>query len=213
MSGVSIPKQSIAERLQALASHKHRFAVWCCIATCVDLGIVERVVVFGTAGSGKSTLAQQLAKQQGLVYIPMDDLHWNPGWQSTPTPEFRAKVEAATIGPKWVTEGNYRAVRDIYLGRADTVVWLDYSFGLVFARLLRRTVQRVLTGQKICNGNRETFVGAFLSRNSLLWFAVKTHWRKKKEYPQLLAANPQLKVWRFTHPTQTHAWLQSLIDA
>ncbi|RIH90549.1 Shikimate kinase [Calidithermus terrae] len=89
---------------------------------------LQRVVVFGTTGSGKSTLARRLGERLGLPHLETDALHWNPGWVPTPEPEFRAKVGKATGGPRWVTEGNYSAIRDVLLSRADTAIWLDYPF-------------------------------------------------------------------------------------
>lgn len=80
----------------------------------------KRIVVLGTTGSGKTTLAKAIGSRLGILYFEMDALHWNLGWVSTPVPEFRQKVEAATQGVCWVMEGQYTAVCDIYLSRADT---------------------------------------------------------------------------------------------
>lgn len=170
---------------------------------------LQRIVVFGTTGSGKSTLARRLGERLGLPYFETDALHWNPGWVPTPEPVFRAKVEEATEGPRWVTEGNYSAIRDILLSRADTAIWLDYPFPLVFSRLLKRTLTRVIDQKPICNGNHETWRQTF-SRNSILLWAFKTHWRKKRQYPELWRRYPHLTVLRFASPSQTEAWLRQL---
>ncbi|MDX2004623.1 MAG: shikimate kinase [Meiothermus sp.] len=176
---------------------------------------LERVVVFGFAGSGKSTLARQLAQRLGLEYFETDALHWNPGWVGTPTPQFREKIEAATAGVRWATEGNYSQVRDIYLKRADTVIWLDYPFWFTYLRLLRRTLGRILDRQPICNGNYETFGGAFLSRKSLLLYALQSRWRMWREgtdYSSRWDTYPHLEVLRFRRAKETQAWLEGLKD-
>jgi len=171
---------------------------------------MQRIVVFGTTGSGKSTLAKQIAVKLRLPYFEMDALHWNPGWVGTPIEEFRQKVEEATGGERWVTEGQYSAVREIYLGKADTAVWLDYPFPLVFYRLLRRSMKRIIDRKPVCNGNYETWRGAFWSRDSILLWAFKSHWRKKCEYPGLWKQHPRLQVFHFQSPKQAQQWLQSL---
>lgn len=174
---------------------------------------LERVVVFGYAGSGKSTLARQLADKLGLTYFEMDQLHWNPGWQGTPTPELRAKVEAATKGSRWATEGSYGQVRDVYLSKADTVIWLDYPFWLVFLRLLKRTIGRIMFKQAVCNGNYETLQNAFFSPESLLLYVLKSrynHWKKGELLSSRWSSYSHLEVMRFRSPRQTRCWLEGL---
>ena len=174
---------------------------------------LERIVVFGFAGSGKSTLARQLALRLGLEYFETDALHWNPGWVGTPTPEFREKVEAATAGSRWTTEGNYSQVRDIYLSKADTVVWLDYPFWFSFWRLLNRTIARIVDKQPICNGNYETFQGTFLDKKSILLYALQLRWRMWREgteYSSRWQAYTHLEVLRFRSARETEAWLEGL---
>ena len=73
-----------------------------------------------------------------------------------------------------------RAVRVLKPGEAhqgpvaDTLIWLDLPFPLVMWRLLRRTLGRIRSRQDLWGtGNRESFRGAFLSRDSiLLWTTV-----------------------------------------
>jgi len=60
--------------------------------------------------------------------------------------------------------------------RADTVVWLDYPRPLVMARVIRRSLSRVVRRTELWNGNRE-------------------RWRN------LLSLDPQESViiWSWTH--------------
>ena len=79
--------------------------------------------------------------------------------------------------------GNYGQVRDLVWRAADTLIWLDLPFPLVMWRLLRRTVGRVLSRQDLWGtGNRETFRTAFLSRHSILLWAIKTHDRNRQRF-------------------------------
>ena len=78
------------------------------------------------------------------------------------------------------------------------MVWLDYSFALTFARLLRRTLARIRSGEELWHGNRERFAEQFLSRDSLLVWAIKTYPRYRATLPALLAsdARSHLRVVR-----------------
>src|SRR5262249_29948937 len=115
---------------------------------------VRRVSVIGVTGSGKTTFAASLASRLHLPHVELDALHWEPDWRMAELEVFRNRVGSAAAGDGWVIEGNYSKVRDLVWARADTVVWLDYSFPLTFVRLLRRTIARVRTGEELWNGNR-----------------------------------------------------------
>jgi energy-coupling factor transporter ATP-binding protein EcfA2 len=99
---------------------------------------LARVVVVGATGSGKSTFAQRLAVRLGAEYVEVDELFWDAHWTEAAPEVFRARVERATAGPRWVVAGNYGRVRDLLWPRADTIVWLDYAFPLVLRRLTVR---------------------------------------------------------------------------
>src|SRR4051794_37995613 len=108
---------------------------------------MRRVVVVGTSGSGKTTLAATLARRLCVPHVELDALHWGPHWTAVDPADFRARVAAAVAGPAWVCDGNYSPVRDLVWARADTLVWLDYPMGLVFRRVLFRTLRRCLCGE------------------------------------------------------------------
>ena len=144
---------------------------------------MRRVVVFGTTGSGKSTLAAQLAERKGLRVIELDKLYWGRDWQPAPLELFRHRVEREIRDGDWIVVGNYGQVRDLVWRAADTLIWLDLPFPLVMWRLVRRTIGRVVSRQELWGtGNRESFRNAFLSRQSILLWALKTHRRNRERY-------------------------------
>ena len=102
-----------------------------------------------------------------------------------PTEELRMLVDRATLGSKWVSDGNYHAVRDCVWKRADTLVWLNYSFPVVFFRALRRTLVRCVTREKLYADNQESLTDAFFTRDSILLWVLQTYWKHRKEYPIL----------------------------
>ena len=173
---------------------------------------LERVSVIGVTGSGKTTFAASLAAKLEVPHIELDALHWEPDWVMADLEVFRNRVERVVAGDRWVVDGNYSKVRDLVWGRADSVVWLDYSFALTFMRLLRRTMARVATGTELWNGNRERFVEQFLSRESLFLWAIKTYARYRATFPSLLASPEyfHLRVVRLKGPREAQLWLQTL---
>lgn len=146
---------------------------------------MRRVAVFGTTGSGKSWLAERLADRTGLRLVELDALFWGRDWQPAPVDLFRHRVERETADDSWIVVGNYGQVRDLVWRPADTLVWLDLPLPVVMGRLLRRTVKRAVTAEELWGtGNRETLGNAFLSRNSILLYALKTHRRNRERFAQ-----------------------------
>lgn len=174
---------------------------------------MERVVVIGTTGSGKSTLAAALASKLNAKFIELDALHWQPNWTEAPTEVFRQRVAQVVAADRWVVGGNYSKARDLIWPRADTIVWLDYSFPLVMSRLFRRTVKRIVTKEDLWNtGNRESWRTQFFSRDSLFLWAVKTHGKYRNSIDAVLM-QPEyahLHLIRLKSPRETDRWFKSL---
>jgi hypothetical protein len=110
-------------------------------------------------------------------------------------------------------DGNYggRGAREIVWPRADTVVWLDPALPVILARLWRRSVGRLRSGEEIWGGNRETFRNTFLSRESLFVWALKTYRSRKRIYREQLARpeHAHLDVHRFTRAADAARWLEA----
>lgn len=176
---------------------------------------MKRIAVVGTTGSGKTTLARGIARTLGVPHVELDALQWGPDWTPAETATFRADVAAALAGESWVVDGNYAAVRDLVWSRADTVVWLDYSAGTVLWRLLVRTLRRGLRQEVLWNGNRERLWFHFTSRDSILLWMLQTHWRRRREYGELLARpeHAHLEAHRLLSPAEAERWLARLARA
>ncbi|WBL36946.1 (d)CMP kinase [Tepidiforma flava] len=167
----------------------------------------RRVAVYGPSGSGKSTLARALGDRLGLPVVELDAVyHARPGWEDLSREEFRAAVEGLLErhGDGWIFEGNYAAVRDLILPRADTVAWLDLPFPVVYRRLAWRTVSRSLRGAELWNGNRETLRQTFLSRDSMLLWGLTAFRRSRRSVAESLATlrRPGTRVYRLRTPGQ-----------
>lgn len=170
-----------------------------------------RVVVVGTSGCGKTTFARQLAVLLRVPHVELDYLYWGPNWTERPTDLFRADVTEALAQPAWVCDGNYSAVRDIVWPRANTLVWLDFSFPLVFYRAVVRTLTRMVTREELFAGNRESWRLMF-GRDWIPWWVVRTFHRRRVQYGGLLrdASYAHLQVLRFTTPDEARAYLGRL---
>ena len=143
---------------------------------------MSRVAVVGTSCSGKTTLARRIAESTVIPYHELDTLFWRPNWTPAPIDEFRAAVEAIVAGEQWVLDGNYSRVRDIIWPRATELVWLDLPFPVVLWRAVNRTARRVITQEELFAGNRETIRLVLFDRESILWWVISTHHRRRRTY-------------------------------
>jgi len=138
----------------------------------------RRIAVYGPSGSGKTTLGGQLGELLDLPVVELDAIHHLPDWQERPLDEFReivtSKLDEYTDG--WVTDGNYGGVREVTMSGAETIIWLQLPFRVVYWRLFTRTLVRSFRREELWNGNRESFRMAFFSRDSILLWGI-THWR------------------------------------
>lgn len=147
-----------------------------------------RVVVIGSSCAGKSSFARALAESRGSTLVELDELYWGPDWKPKPQAEFLRLVAEAAAGEAWVAAGNYSLARDVLWARATTIVWLDLDLPLVFWRGLRRTAGRALSRETLFHGNRESLRRSFFSRDSILWWILSTHARRRSEFAALRAS-------------------------
>lgn len=172
---------------------------------------MQRVVVVGTSGSGKTTVAAKIAETLGLKHIELDAIHWQENWTELPDDEFREQVAKAIRVDGWVADGNYKPVRDLLWRRADTLVWLDLSFRVVFWRVMKRTLRRVWTREELWNGNKED-LSALFGRYAMPVWVIRTYWRRKRDYPEIIS-QPEYSHLRLVHLKtvgETRGWLDGL---
>jgi adenylate kinase family enzyme len=151
---------------------------------------VRRVAIFSSAsGNGKTTLARALAERLGVPFVELDALNHGPNWEEATADELRDRIEPILAGEAWVIDGVYRGkLGTLVLDAADTVVWLDLPIRVWLPRLVRRTVRRIVTREELWTGNRENVRGALIGRDALIPVALRSHFRRRREYPELLTA-------------------------
>lgn len=148
----------------------------------------KRIAIVGCSGAGKSTLARRIETQVGSPHLLLDNLGLVADWKLRPLEDFRAEVDRATSQPTWIADGNWRPVRDLVWPRATAIVWLDTSLTTCFRRVFVRTIHRSLSGERVCNGNRETLWKAFARRDSILRWVLAKHGEYRRNLPPELAA-------------------------
>lgn len=170
--------------------------------------VPRRITVKGTSGAGKSTFPADLASRLGIIYIQLDALYHGPNWSEPTIEEFRARMRAVMDAAPggWVIDGNYDSrLGDTVLHAADTIVWLGLPFWLKIRRLWSRTMRRMRDNIELWNGNRKILRGAFLVRDSLFVYAIRTHIRHRREWPARFGQDPRLV--RLRSATEVRRWL------
>lgn len=169
---------------------------------------MRRVAVTGTAsGCGKTTFGRTLAARLQVPFVEMDSIVHGPNWVEISDDELRARMAPILAGEGWVVDGGYqRKIGTMVLDAADTVAWLDLPLRVWLPRLVRRTIVRVVRGEELWNGNRES-VRLLFSRESVVWYAIRNHRRQQREWEQEWSR--RYPVVRLRSPKEVEQWLET----
>lgn len=152
-------------------------------------------IIASASGNGKTSLGRELARRLDVPFVELDALVHGPGWTETPDDELRRQLEPVLGSPGWVIDGTYqRKLGNLVLDAADRVIWLDLPVRVWLPRLLRRTARRVRGDEPLWNGNRESWRTAAWGWDSLLVYAIRTHFGRRRTWPRELSARPVIRV-------------------
>jgi adenylate kinase family enzyme len=178
-----------------------------------------RIAVIGTSGAGKTTLAHTIATRLNLPHIELDAINWQPGWRDLDRHdpnEFVHRVTAAIQAEAWVIDGGYNSIRDILYRRATHLVWLDYERPVIMARVIRRSLLRVILRTELWagTGNRERWHHLLRASHPIRW-AWSTWRRRRRETTERLrnAEYAHLTVLRLRHPREARRVIEILANA
>jgi adenylate kinase family enzyme len=176
-----------------------------------------RIVVVGTSGAGKTTLARRIAAMLALPHIELDAINWQPGWRDLTRhdpEEFLRRVDEAIEAEAWVVDGNYGPVRDRVWRRATHLLWLDYERSLVMARVIFRTLFRLVVRTELWAGNHERWRHLLRPSHPIRW-AWSTWERRRRETAERLAQSEcaHLVVARLRRPREVQRALELLAKA
>ena len=168
--------------------------------------MMKRILVIGTSGSGKSTLARRLSELLKLPYFPSDPFYWEADWKIASDEQVLQRLVEVIARETWILDGNFEDRRELVWGRADCIIWLDYSLPTVLSRVVLRNLRWFVTQQRIWSGNRMTLARAL----SGIRHAARSYAGKKARYPVFLADFPDTPVHRLQTNRATEAWLAQL---
>jgi adenylate kinase family enzyme len=152
-------------------------------------------VIASASGNGKTTFGSELARRLDVPFVELDALVHGPGWVEASAHELRAKVKPIAASDGWVIDGTYqRKLGDLVLRAADVVVWLDLPIRIWLPRLVRRTVRRIFRREELWHGNRESLLTAVWGHESLFAWALRSHFRRRREWPKALAGYPVVRL-------------------
>ncbi|KAJ3343527.1 hypothetical protein HDU83_005653 [Entophlyctis luteolus] len=197
-----------------------------------------RIRLVGLSGSGKTTLGKRLGSLLDIAHIEEDAIHFVGSDFTLDTAE-RINIKIADFARThatwgYVTDGFWKDIHPILLPQINIIIWLDYPFYISFWRLLKRTVWRCWTGEKLWGGEtREYFTVTFRiwEEDNIFGINLRSWWRSKvmgkTEKADLMhkwvlegwADKSELvseeQVWtgkrillQFKHPSQLEAWLK-----
>ena len=99
---------------------------------------MERIVIIGSPGSGKSTLARTLHRELHIKVYHLDRLLWRADWERKDR-EIRIDILQKLVQEKrWIIEGNYLDFAEIYLSKADTIIFSDIPSLVCLWRVIQR---------------------------------------------------------------------------
>jgi adenylate kinase family enzyme len=178
----------------------------------------KKIAILGISGSGKTTLAAKLSREIGVPHIELDRLVHLPGWKEASSDDVQRQVNEVLGEHRergWVIDGNYDAVlgdvRTAIYKQADAVVWIDLSLPRTLYRLTRRVLIDYLTQRDLYNGNRQNLRFAFFQRDSLITYAVKSHYQRRRTHPQRFR-ELGIDLIRLRTPREVDAWTASVVD-
>ena len=164
----------------------------------------RKIAVVGVLASGKTTFARKLAEKTSLPLILIDSIMWKPGWEFTGKEETAARLDEESKKPEWIIEGFLvKKARPTVLGRADIIIFLDYSLRVRIWRYLKRWWKHRKHPRPELEGSPERFT----------FKSLETSWTKAEmKYIGDFISQPAyaLKLIRLRSPKEAEKFLQTL---
>lgn len=165
--------------------------------------IGNKIVIVGVSASGKSTFTKKLASKVDLPATFMDAIMWKPGWVYIGDEETIKKLEEVSLTEKWIIEGYISTnARTFIFDRADTIIYLDYSFWISSWRYIKRWWKHRKNARPELEGSPEKFDFKFL----------KLVWTKSEaiSLDKFLEKVDKDKIIKLTSPRKAEDFLNSL---
>jgi len=169
---------------------------------------MRRVLIIGCPGAGKSTAARKLAARTGLPLIHLDRHYWRAGWVPTEDLLWRETVISLASQECWIIDGTYGSTLAERLGRADTIIHLDFPTWLCLWRVFQRTATHY--GRE----RPQEFVPGCPERIDITFLKFVLLYRRRLRTKHLAKVSKfSGAVHSFTRPAELAAFLASLPSA
>jgi adenylate kinase family enzyme len=166
--------------------------------------IGKKIAVVGVLAAGKTTFARKLAQKTHLPLILIDSVMWKAGWEFVGTEETAQRLDEESSKPEWIIEGFLvKNARIPVLGRADTIIFLDYSAHVRIWRYFKRWWKHRKNPRPELEGSPERFT----------FKSLETSWTKAEmRYIGDFIAQPQYadKIVTLRSPREAEEFLKSL---
>lgn len=102
--------------------------------------MATRIVIIGNSGSGKSYLAESLFTIHPVPVFHLDQIFWMPSGFSEKRPkgEVGNEIEQKRNENSWIVEGVFGELAELFLPRAQSLIFLDMDWTTCRAGLMAR---------------------------------------------------------------------------
>jgi adenylate kinase family enzyme len=177
---------------------------------------MERIVVVGGSGSGKTTVARAIASALALPHLELDSVRHRDGWDSVGGDEFSSVVCRFATQDRWVVDGGYTSLgtRETLWPLADTMIWLDPPRWRAMARVIGRTLRRIITRERLWGSVTEPWTNLYRRdpmENIIVW--TWTRHASTREELETVAGDgtwSHLRVHRLRSPRAVRRFLRTL---
>ncbi|MEO1235120.1 MAG: hypothetical protein AAFZ18_40155 [Myxococcota bacterium] len=146
--------------------------------------------------------------------LQLDAVRHAGGWDSIDDEELARKVrdwlDAHPDG--WVCDGNYSAVREQVVARAEGLVFLDLPLRITLPRLVVRSFDRSWSGRPVYGPGsaRESFRMLFGSQSILLYALTTFHRKRRQRRGWAEALRAEMSVHILESPSEVSRFLEAL---
>jgi len=175
----------------------------------------RKIYVVGNTCSGKSTVGSEVASKIGISFIELDAINFLPDWvglnESDPK-LFQAKIMHATRFDSWVIAGSYEEHMQATVWKdINLIIWLDLPILTILGRLVKRSWRRWRTHELLWGTNYENFFKHFKiwSNDSLLFWAITQHTKKRKRMLAAIANNSELEIVHLCSSKEIDSFIES----
>ena len=159
-------------------------------------------------------MGNKIANKTDIPFVELDAINFLPNWigLSEHDPQlFHAKIIDATKSDSWVIAGSYEEhVRATVWEDINLIIWLDLPILTILRRLIKRSWHRWRTHELLWGTNYENFFKHFRiwSNDSLLFWAVTQHAKKRRRMLALIGENHKVEIARLRSSKEIDSFIE-----